>query len=709
MSEYPNDESTLLNIVSEDDNNVSNSSAQIDTEIQNCEKIPENGVYGYTPTKNEHKLKDPNLKKIIERYLAYYINKKIASKNTALKYNKNITEDDIQNSKQHVKRMIRAGNSKIEINKPNNIQHLAKNRVISKSIGIHTPKPGAMSNIRDEQSKIIMNKKSTNNQNIKSESEYIPIKKNNIFENKTDNTKNYEKIQIILLNFEDDTFKPVIKICDKNIEIINKWYETCQQIMDIEETNINVPDVIKDKDIAGILYKNINCKHKDLFIYSYFPKILNNITLQNKIRSMESQMSVANICNCKTHEPTVSVNKKIQSLSDLNILIPKNMVYTDNYFYMKGNNKMMCPKYKKSIIAANNYYIKNNNTEATKKSLESIGCYDKLNNDIEVLKTIKKEENIREFGPCNIFSEKAYETNSESHNILTNNSCQIINENGYSCYNAEYDILHPPFGLSCQLLDHLNTSSSCIKDSNRLIIVLINVMFLQTIVIVDPDLLTIETIFENGEYGFIELFTFKTNNDEIETLIQKQFNTTIFNNIEELNQTLSSTSQLIDLIGNKQTNTEPLLEEEKTVKYYFKQYFEISDDVNTKMKASTLYDIIINSQNICKIDKSKLSGFKNRLSNYLKELGLQKKRYNDGYYYYGIVKREKLITIDINGKNKSIEEMEKERELLTYEMNNTSNFYLNTLSTSAKYNYGFYSDDKYLKHANDNIIIVGSV
>ena len=40
---------------------------------------------------------------------------------------------------------------------------------------------------------------------------------------------------------------------------------------------------------------------------------------------------------------------------------------------------------------------------------------------------------------------------------------------------------------------------------------------------------------------------------------------------------------------------------------------------------------------ICKIDKSKLSGFRNRLSTYLKELGLQKKRYNDGYYYYGII------------------------------------------------------------------------
>ena len=49
------------------------------------------------------------------------------------------------------------------------------------------------------------------------------------------------------------------------------------------------------------------------------------------------------------------------------------------------------------------------------------------------------------------------------------------------------------------------------------------------------------------------------------------------------------------------------------------------------------------------IDKTKLAGFKNRLSNYLKELNLQKKRYSDGYYYYGIVKKT-LIKVNENEK-----------------------------------------------------------
>jgi hypothetical protein len=58
------------------------------------------------------------------------------------------------------------------------------------------------------------------------------------------------------------------------------------------------------------------------------------------------------------------------------------------------------------------------------------------------------------------------------------------------------------------------------------------------------------------------------------------------------------------------------------------------------MKASVLYDLIIHS-NVLKMDKDneKIAGFRTRLSKYLKDIGLQKKRYNDGFYYYGIIKK----------------------------------------------------------------------
>lgn len=52
--------------------------------------------------------------------------------------------------------------------------------------------------------------------------------------------------------------------------------------------------------------------------------------------------------------------------------------------------------------------------------------------------------------------------------------------------------------------------------------------------------------------------------------------------------------------------------------------------------------------------------FKKRLSGYLIEFNLQKKRYSDGYYYYGISKKEfSTLTLD------EIEEL-RQQEKLTY-------------------------------------------
>ncbi len=73
------------------------------------------------------------------------------------------------------------------------------------------------------------------------------------------------------------------------------------------------------------------------------------------------------------------------------------------------------------------------------------------------------------------------------------------------------------------------------------------------------------------------------------------------------------------------------------MKEYLTKFYVLSDDINKKMKASALYNTIISSGIFNFDNKFTLSGFRNRLSVYLKNLGLQKKRYNDGYYYYGIV------------------------------------------------------------------------
>lgn len=724
MSEPPIEENISLKTVGESDANIQQPVKIVETKIETIEDTKKTSVDGYTPPENDNKKKLDKDTDVIDKLFMYYVKKGIINrkqikekrgnifKNT-LSENNNKTEDLVNSiaiGKKSVYQIIKACaiTPKKELSHP----FLATTQISGKNNDIYAQNSDTASNIRDssyipttpwaepipqgataqmiydtKESKDFVAKFDTfsiNNDGptIKStlKNTIYDVTKSNITDVESLTTKNRieyaDKIetdskQMILLNFEDDSFRPVIKISDQHIEIINKWYNICNQLMEIEETNIRIPNIINNSDMSTILYKNINCKHKDLFVQSYVPEILNNITAQNKIRTMESQMS---ICNAK--ETSISAIKKSQTISDLSISIPKNMSYNEDYFYKKGNNIILCPKYKKSSVAVNGQ----NNKSASTRKCDSIisDVSNKLNGDIDVLNAIKKEETTQFFGTLNLIPEKAY--GSEEDTIFTFNSCPIIAENGYAAYNAEHNGLNPPFGSNMQLLGDIGDRFDDVIEStaSKLIIVLINPLFLQTVVLVEPDLLTLETIFGCTEYGFIELFTVKSNKEEIKVLIEKQYDCIVFNNTDEINQALLSTSSFIEFIKNKQNNDEPLLEEDKSVKKYLRKYFEISNDINKKMKASALYDTITRSD-LCKIDKPKMSGFRNRLSTYLKDLGLQKKRYNDGYYYYGIVAKDLIRYQSSSANNRemlTIDKMENDRALLINEMStNGSNFF----------------------------------
>lgn len=414
----------------------------------------------------------------------------------------------------------------------------------------------------------------------------------------TNNIYVYGKVKkVILLNFEDDTFKAVKDINKKYILVINEWYDKCNQMIDFENTEIVIPDTVEEESLSTVLYTIVNCKNKDLFVNSYFPEILNSIAVQQKINIMESKLSIVSSPEKKTH----SIVKKNKTLTELNISIPSNLVYFDDYFYTNDENKIiLLDTYKK---------------RKPKETLKSTDIMFMTNEErmVSAIKSKKTEENII---------------------VQPYNSDYNFNESEMlKCYNDGYNSLNPEFGLNCE---SIITRENKYFDT-KLIVVIFNPMFFQTVVLVNPDLIMIETLFDYTEYGFIELFTINTNNDEIELLVKKQYDSVIFNGIEELNQTLMTTSQFVEFIKTKQQTNSSLFEEEKTVKEYFKNHFILSSDINNKMKASTLYDIIITT-NICKFDdeSTKLSNFRNRLSKYLTDLGLQKKRYNDGYYYYGI-------------------------------------------------------------------------
>ena len=182
----------------------------------------------------------------------------------------------------------------------------------------------------------------------------------------------------------------------------------------------------------------------------------------------------------------------------------------------------------------------------------------------------------------------------------------------------------------------------------------------------------IHIIKNHPEFGFIKLFGITTNNKDLFKFIEREFNNVHFNDVEEVNKKLLVTSQYIDFSNKHNDSNNIASSEENQVKKFLNSKYTIDDDVNHKMKASTLYDIIINSK-IVKIENEKISGFRTRLSKYLKDIGLQKKRYNDGFYYYGIVEKPNKFTAVCtsfrdNKITTTLEELQKERdeELNTY-------------------------------------------
>lgn len=481
------------------------------------------------------------------------------------------------------------------------------------------------------------------------------IEQNSKIQQNTDNT------ELVLINFEDDTFRPVIKINEKYINIIKKWYDTCNQLIDIEDTDIIIPKEININDISMILFKNMNCKHKDVFINEYIPKILNYIVLQNKIFNIESEMCISVL----TTTSKVSI-KKTQTLDELGITIPDNINYMEEYFYKKdkkiSNYKVKKePKSKPKLgIKGENSFNKNElHGKMIEKIDEDTGGVTISCDDFE----LSKKMSINYVPKVQPLSDK--------YSII-----QYLNNDGLTAYNNDIYGGGNYFSLEEEKAEKYENEYKEDLTKFKLIIVLINVinpLFFQTVTIVDPDLDTLTSVFEYTEYGFIELFTIKTDNDEIELFINKQYNGNIYNNSTEINESLVSTSQYIEFSNNKLNNNKQLLEEEKSVKHYLNTYYNITNDIEHKIKAKVLYDTLI-KEKLCVIDKTKLAGFKNRLSNYLKELNLQKKRYSDGYYYYGIVKKEPENNIQENNKElRNITDIMEERNNLYREMTTNSN------------------------------------
>jgi hypothetical protein len=419
---------------------------------------------------------------------------------------------------------------------------------------------------------------------------------------------NANKKRINILHFEDDTIKPVIEIDEKYIEIINNWYESCDLILDIEKTNVSIPEIITVQDVSGILFNEFSFKHKDEFLNEYLPLVINSFISNKTIKDFEKKYFTKPVKIDKpfcidsdklkgfVNQSSIGEEKVIAAnYSELGLKIPKNIL---DQTFNETKNK---------ISGHQDFFT----SALDPTAIDKIKFVDPFRKIDEMSNTVQAEPE-----PYNIIP------------ILPEVDAPIFE------YNSEFNILNPNFSENCVNIIEKNIEQEIIKNSD-LIYVILHSKYLQTLCILNPTAEEEYIINNHPEYGFIKLFKIKTDNQEIINVIEKGYNNHQFNTIEEINEHLEIISQYIDFANKHSKNDTCISAEERQVKAYITSFYEINNNIENKMKASALYDIILTSKSVL-IDQSKLGGFKNRLSKYLKDLGLEKKRFNDGYYYYGI-------------------------------------------------------------------------
>ncbi len=415
---------------------------------------------------------------------------------------------------------------------------------------------------------------------------------------------NTDNKSIILLNFENDTFIPVLKIDDNELEIIDTWYEMADLLIDFEETGLSIPSNILTEELTQLLCNSLDCNIKDVFIKEYAPTFINYLLAQNEFNKIKNVFKQNVNVNDGLEE--VLKDKRNKIIDEYKIVVPEGLIYKDDYFY-KDNDKYIVYK------------------EGTNKPV--------MKEEIIPFIIPKPRPNPLELGY------NAFETNYYFEDELTK-TWSIKPYNTYqSClYNSSFDC----YQSFCELPPAVSFEKPSKQSKpnivySTLIVVLYNYIFGQTIVLIDPHKDELNVMMNYCEYGFIELFTIQSANQDILEHINKKYGNKSFETVEELNELLVTTGETIDFINQHSKSTNTLASEEKNIKEHFVNNYIIDTDLNHRMKASVLYDMIVEEPSLNKfIEQSKLTSFKNRLSKYLKELGLQKKRYNDGYYYYGI-------------------------------------------------------------------------
>jgi hypothetical protein len=381
---------------------------------------------------------------------------------------------------------------------------------------------------------------------------------------------------------------------------------------------------MSETQLASFLNKSFENKDKQALMQEYIPLIMLNEKMKKDMSSVQRKLGIYSPFTNSEYSDSLN---QLNALNALGIVIPPNML----------TKKEKRTKQIKSL-------------ETEKLKFESNQLFnaidDPATSSISSLKTI---ESSRISQPEVSNSQLNFKLDFVFQGEHFENPCMCYPydveeiEEKESGSMIDYNVLNPEFGHNAFLFE----------PEYVILYVLLHSKALQTVVVKNPNKDALAIIEKHAEFGFIKLVALKTNNKDIIKNIEDTYNGKLFFDTNDLNLTLQITSQIIGNSSNLTTCVEKQL-----LRRFVSNCVTVTNDDNHSVQANELHATVfknmeemselIASNNVklseWKPDNSKtfleqikMLRFRNRVSSYLKGLGLQLKHHEDGFYYHGLI------------------------------------------------------------------------
>lgn len=257
------------------------------------------------------------------------------------------------------------------------------------------------------------------------------------------------------------------------------------------------------------------------------------------------------------------------------------------------------------------------------------------------------------------------------YNIDSINSRRLTYEDLLPIENKDIRSLPPLLNIDTFMCNYIRTPPIIpLCDDN--IYIMFNSLYNIAIVIdSSEDKINVKSVIKTfPEFNIIITYSstdlIKPNIDNLKTFFHK----ISFSNIDEIKKKNDAFINLYNISSNDELNIENITKnnEKKRIKNFIEWHYTLSSDPDKKMKANDLYKEIIN--HMC-ISANESSVFKKRLAGYLIEFKLQKKRFSDAYYYFGIIHKDKTT---VSPDEIEAQRQEDKSNWFTYKLNINDNF-----------------------------------